>query len=49
MLRKDFIQCKTRELLNEFMAPITAKADKPRQKSCDIRLPEQYYCQVLWL
>jgi len=32
MLRKDFILCKTRNLLNEFMAPITAKADKPRQK-----------------
>jgi len=32
MLRKDFVLCKTRNLLNEFMAPITAKADKPRQK-----------------
>jgi len=32
MLRKDFILCKTRNLLNEFMAPITAKTDKPRQK-----------------
>lgn len=32
MLRKDFILCKTRNLLNEFMAPIIAKADKPRQK-----------------
>jgi hypothetical protein len=32
MLRKDFILCKTRKLLNEFMAPITAEADKPRRK-----------------
>jgi hypothetical protein len=32
MLRKDFIISKTRNLLNEFMAPITSKADKPRQK-----------------
>ncbi|MHC4483010.1 MAG: hypothetical protein ACYSW4_05635 [Planctomycetota bacterium] len=32
MLRKDLIICKTRELLNEFMAPIVAEADKPRQK-----------------
>ena len=32
MLRKDFVLCKTRNLLNEFMAPITAKADKPRRK-----------------
>ena len=32
MLRKDFILCKTRNLLNEFMAPITEKADKPRRK-----------------
>jgi hypothetical protein len=32
MLRKDFIPCKTRNLLNEFIDPITAKADKPRQK-----------------
>jgi hypothetical protein len=32
ILRKDFILCKTRILLNEFMAPITEKADKPRQK-----------------
>ncbi|NIP22771.1 MAG: hypothetical protein GWN67_02175 [Phycisphaerae bacterium] len=32
MLRKDFILCKTRNLLNEFMGPITAKVDKPRQK-----------------
>lgn len=32
MLRKDFILCQTRNLLNEFMAPITEKADKPRQK-----------------
>jgi len=32
MLRKDLILCKTRNLLNEFMAPITEKADKPRQK-----------------
>lgn len=32
MLRKDFIICKTRNLLNEFMAPLTGKADKPRQK-----------------
>jgi hypothetical protein len=32
MLRKDFILCKTRNLLNEFMAPIAEKVDKPRQK-----------------
>ena len=32
MLRKDFILCKTRSLLNEFLAPITEKADKPRKK-----------------
>ena len=32
MLRKDFVLCKTKNLLNEFMAPITAKADKPRRK-----------------
>ncbi len=32
MLPKDFVLCKTRNLLNEFMAPITAKADKPRKK-----------------
>jgi len=32
MLRKDFVLCKTRNLLNEFMAPIMAKADKPRRK-----------------
>ena len=32
MLRKDFILCKTRNLLNEFMVPIIAKADKPRRK-----------------
>lgn len=32
MLRKDFIICKTRNLLNEFMTPIITDADKPRQK-----------------
>lgn len=32
MLQKDLILCKTRNLLNEFMAPIIEKADKPRQK-----------------
>ena len=32
MLRKDFILCKTRNLLTEFMATIIAKTDKPRQK-----------------
>ena len=32
MLRKDLIISKTRNLLNEFMAPIMAKADKPRRK-----------------
>lgn len=32
MLRKDLVLCKTRNLLTEFMAPITAKADKPRQR-----------------
>ena len=32
MLRKDFILRKTRNLLNEFMALITANADKPGQK-----------------
>jgi hypothetical protein len=32
MLQKDLILCKTRNLLNEFMTPIIAKADKPRQK-----------------
>jgi len=32
MLRKDFVLYKTRNLLNEFMAPIIAKADKPRRK-----------------
>ena len=32
MLRKDFIICMTRNLLNEFMTPIITDADKPRQK-----------------
>jgi hypothetical protein len=32
MLRKDFSLCKTRNLLNEFIRPITAVVDKPRQK-----------------
>jgi len=32
MLRKDSVLCKTRNLLNEFMAPVTAKTDKPRRK-----------------
>ena len=32
MLRKDIIISKTRNLLNEFMIPIMAKADKPRRK-----------------
>lgn len=32
MLRKDVIVCKTRNLLHEFMAPIIAEIDKPRQK-----------------
>jgi len=32
MLRKDFILCKTRKLLNEFMKPIISQTDKPRQK-----------------
>ncbi len=32
MLRKNLTLCKTRNLLNEFMAPITSKVDKPRQK-----------------
>ena len=32
MLRKDFILCKTRNLLNESMAPIITNADKARQK-----------------
>ena len=32
MLRKDFILCKTRKLLNEFMRPIINQTDKPRQK-----------------
>ncbi len=32
MLQKDLILCKTRNLLNEFITPITAKADKPRRK-----------------
>jgi len=32
MLREDFVLCRTRNLLNEFMALITPKADKPRQK-----------------
>jgi len=32
MLRKDFILCKTRNLLNEFIRPITTVADKPRQR-----------------
>ena len=31
MLRKDFILCKTRSLLNEFISPIIADADKARQ------------------
>jgi hypothetical protein len=38
MLRKDFILCKTRNLLNEFIRPITAVADKPRQR---------FLCQTL--
>lgn len=32
MLRKDFILCKTRKLLNEFMKPIISQTDRPRQK-----------------
>lgn len=32
MLRKDFIISKTKCLLNEFLAPIVQKADKPRAK-----------------
>ena len=32
MLRKDLIISKTRNLLNEFMYPIMAEADKPRRK-----------------
>jgi len=32
MLRKDLIICKTRQVLDEFMAPIVAQADKPRQR-----------------
>lgn len=32
MLRKDFVLRQTRNSLNEFLAPITAKADKLRQK-----------------
>ena len=32
MLNKDFILCKTKNLLHEFMTPITAEADKPRRK-----------------
>ena len=32
MLRKDFILCKTKKLLSEFMFPIMNQADRPRQK-----------------
>ena len=32
MLRKDFIYCKTRALLSEFLAPMLEVADKPRKK-----------------
>jgi len=32
MLRKDFVLCKTRSLLNEFVAGIVKDADKARQK-----------------
>jgi len=32
MLRKDLILSKTRNLLNEFVAPLLAVADKPRRK-----------------
>jgi hypothetical protein len=32
MLRKDLVLCKTRKLLTEFMAPLTAQVDKPRKK-----------------
>jgi len=32
MLRKDFVLCKTINLLSKFMGPITAKANKPQQK-----------------
>ena len=32
MLRKDFILCKTRNLLTEFIASIAAKADRRRRK-----------------
>jgi len=32
MLRKDFIFCKTRNLLSEFLIPILSQTDKPRQK-----------------
>ena len=32
MLKKDFILCKTRNLLTEFIKPITEKVGKPKQK-----------------
>lgn len=32
MLRKDFIFCKTKKLLSEFISPITNQTDRPRQK-----------------
>jgi hypothetical protein len=32
MLRKDFILCKTRKLLSEFISPIVNQTDRPRQK-----------------
>jgi hypothetical protein len=32
MLQKDFVLCKTRNLLIEFIKPITATTDKPRQR-----------------
>jgi hypothetical protein len=32
MLPKDFVLCKSRDLLNEFIAPIIVNADKPRRK-----------------
>jgi len=32
MIGKDFIITQTRCLLNEFIAPIVEKTDKPRQK-----------------
>jgi len=46
MIGKEFIITQTRCLLNEFIAPIADKTDKPRQKFCFIRLMRRWPAQI---